>query len=99
MNLVTGEKTQTMDQSIAELGSSRLSARKRRAMSAIARPTEVIARPFSSSRARRPYSAYTKRGDDEEAPKYDTKESDREEWWRHSMKVLVYSQILKSCLL
>ena len=61
----------------------RPSARKRRAMSAIARPGS--GRPKTASR--RPYSAYTKReGEAENVQKYDGPESNRE-WWRFYMKV------------
>ncbi len=65
--------------------SRRLSARKRRAMSAIPRPGTAATRPMTTPR--RPYSAYTKReGDADAVPKYDGPESDRE-WWRFYMKV------------
>lgn len=62
----------------------RPSTRQRRAMSAIARPASM--RPLTASR--RPYSAYTKRGegDQENLPKYDGPESNRE-WWRFYVKV------------
>lgn len=62
------------------------SARHRRAMSAIARPTSGASRPLTASRPRRPYSAYTNRGSEEDQPKYDVPESNRE-WWRFYMKV------------
>lgn len=62
------------------------SARHRRAMSAIARPSSGVSRPLTASRPRRPYSAYTKRGIEEDQPKYDVPESNRE-WWRFYMKV------------
>ena len=58
----------------------RKSARHRRAMSAIARPSS------GAGRQRRPYSAYTKRGSEENSPKYDAPETNRE-WWRFYMKV------------
>ncbi len=71
----------------------RPSARRRRAMSAIARPPTAALRPGTASgssiKPRRPYSAYTKRGGDEceAGPKYDTEASGRE-WWRVHLKVL-----------
>ena len=66
----------------------RPSARHRRAMSAIARPSTAAMRPGTASgRSRRPYSAYTKRaGEAENTPKYDAPESNRE-WWRYCVKV------------
>lgn len=69
----------------AEKPARRPSARQRRAMSAIARPTTAARRPMTGSR--RPYSAYTRReGESENMPKYDAPESNRE-WWRFYMKV------------
>lgn len=70
----------------------RPSARRRRAMSAIARPPTAALRPGTASvnsKPRRPYSAYTKRGGDESeaGPRYDSEESNRE-WWRFYLKVL-----------
>lgn len=64
-------------------------------MSAIARPPTAALRPgtaaSASSKPRRPYSAYTKRGgDDSDRPKYDSEESNRE-WWRFYLKVLMYA--------
>ena len=56
----------------------------RRAMSAIQRPSS--GRPMSSARPRRPYSAYTKKGDEEESPKFEAPKSNRE-WWRAYLKV------------
>lgn len=64
----------------------RKSARHRRAMSAIARPSSGAGRPPTAGRQRRPYSAYTKRGSEENSPKYDAPETNRE-WWRFYMKV------------
>ena len=59
----------------------------RRAMSAIQRPSSSgLVRPTSSSRPRRPYSAYTRKGVEEEGPKYEAPESGRE-WWRVYLKV------------
>ncbi|CAI8024350.1 hypothetical protein GBAR_LOCUS14151 [Geodia barretti] len=55
----------------------------RRAMSAIQRPSS--GRPMSSARPRRPYSAYTKKGDEEESPKFEAPKSNRE-WWRAYLK-------------
>lgn len=56
----------------------------RRAMSAIQRPTS--GRPMSSTRPRRPYSAYTRKGDEEEGPKFEAPQTNRE-WWRSYLKV------------
>ena len=65
----------------------RPSARRRRAMSAIARPSTAALRPGTASgKPRRPYSAYTKRTGDEDTPKYDAQETNRE-WWRFYLKV------------
>lgn len=49
------------------------------------RPTSSFNRPMSSARPRRPYSAYTKRGVEEEGQKYDEPNSNRE-WWRSYVK-------------
>ena len=56
----------------------------RRAMSAIQRPS--TGRPGSSTRPRRPYSAYTRKGSEEDGPKYETPQTGRE-WWRAYLKV------------
>ena len=58
----------------------------RRAMSAIQRRPSSSGRPLSSSRPRRPYSAYTRKGDEEEGPKFEAPQSNRE-WWRAYLKV------------
>lgn len=59
----------------------------RRAMSAIQRPcSNAFSRPKSSARPRRPYSAYTRRGSEEDGPKYEAPETGRE-WWRAYLKV------------
>lgn len=63
----------------------------RRAMSAIQRPTSgAQGRPMSSTRPRRPYSAYTRKGEEEEGPKFEAPETNRE-WWRAYLKVCVDS--------
>lgn len=62
------------------------SARQRRAMSAVQRPTTAAIRPFTASRPRRPYSAYTQRGGEEDTPKFD-EEATQREWWRFYLKV------------
>ena len=62
-------------------------ARRKRAISAIERrPSSGSVRPFTASRSRRPYSAYTKRSVEEQGPKYDAPETSRE-WWRQYVKV------------
>ena len=47
----------------------------------IGRPSSGVVRP-----PRRPYSAYTRKGPEEEGPKFDVPESNRE-WWRAYLKV------------
>lgn len=61
------------------------SARMKRFSSARQRPQTSLVRPFTASRPRRPYSAYTDRGSEETGPKYDAPETTRE-WWRHYVK-------------
>ncbi|XP_019849828.1 PREDICTED: uncharacterized protein C2orf61-like [Amphimedon queenslandica] len=60
-------------------------ARFRKTASAVPRPRSSSIRPFTASRPRRPYSAYTSRGSDEDTPKFDAPETDRE-WWRGFVK-------------
>ena len=68
-------------------GTAQRPVRLRRAMSAIQRPRSGAAgRPMSGSRPRRPYSAYTCKGGEEEGPKYEAPETGRE-WWRFYLKV------------
>lgn len=62
------------------------SARQRRAMSAVQRPTTAAIRPSTASRPRRPYSAYTQRGGEEDTPKFE-EEATQREWWRYYLKV------------
>lgn len=58
-----------------------------RAKSAIQRPSSsALGRPTSSARPRRPYSAYTHKGSEEQGPKYEAPETGRE-WWRFYLKV------------
>lgn len=67
----------------------RMTTRQRRALSAIARPkTSALLRPASVTKPRRPYSAYTQRGAEEDTPQYDPPQSERE-WWRYYVKVQV----------
>ena len=66
------------------------SARMKRFSSARQRPQTSLVRPFTASRPRRPYSAYTHRGSEETGPKYDAPETARE-WWRHYVKVRFYT--------
>lgn len=64
------------------------SATLKRSMSAVQRPRTSLVRAFTaSSRPRRPYSAYTSRGTEEQGPKFDAPETNRE-WWRQYVKVL-----------
>ena len=56
-------------------------------MSAIQRPSG--GRPVSSARSRRPYSAYSRKGTEEEGPKYEAPQTDRE-WWRAYLKVRLW---------
>lgn len=66
----------------------RMTTRQRRALSAITRPkTGTLLRPPSATgtKPRRPYSAYTNRGTEDDAPKYDPPQSERE-WWRYYVK-------------
>ncbi len=56
-------------------------------MSAIARPSSGALRPATATRPRRPYSAYSRKGSEDDAPKFDAPESNRE-WWRFYMKVV-----------
>lgn len=58
----------------------------KRSVSAFHRPGTAAIRPFTASKPRRPYSAYTSRGSDETEPKYDLPETNRE-WWRTYVKV------------
>ena len=67
-------------------GTARKPVRLRRAMSAIQRPSTGTGAPLGSARPRRPYSAYTRKGAEEEGPKYETPETGRE-WWRFYLKV------------
>ena len=66
----------------------------KRTASAMHRPVTAI-RPFTASKPRRPYSAYTARGTDEEGPKYDVPETNRE-WWRTYVKVRKLSPCVKT---
>lgn len=75
-------------------GTAQKSSRLRRAMSAIERPS--TGRPTSSTRPRRPYSAYTRKGSEEEGPKYEAPETGRE-WWRFYLKVRSSSLVSKQC--
>ena len=59
----------------------------RRTMSAIQRPSG--GRPVSSARSRRPYSAYSRKGTEEEGPKYEAPQTDIE-WWRAYLKVRLW---------
>ena len=66
-------------------------------MSAIQRPSS--GRPTSSARPRRPYSAYTRKGSEEEEPKFEAPQTDRE-WWRAYLKVcwrLCFCMISEEC--
>lgn len=72
-----------MDEPRMRPGTAQKSSRLRRAMSAIERPS--TGRPTSSTRPRRPYSAYTRKGSEEEGPKYEAPETGRE-WWRFYLK-------------
>lgn len=79
-------------------GTAQKSSRLRRAMSAIERPSSgALGRPTSSTRPRRPYSAYTRKGCEEEGPKYEAPETGRE-WWRFYLKVGCSSLFSKQCL-
>ncbi|KAL5463901.1 hypothetical protein EMCRGX_G032850 [Ephydatia muelleri] len=63
-----------------------MTTRQRRALSAIARPkTSALLRPPSATKPRRPYSAYSLRGAEDDTPKYDPPQSERE-WWRYYVK-------------
>ena len=75
------------DGEFGEAPQRRPSARHRRAMSAIARPSSSTVRPFTASRPRRPYSAYTKKGSEDDTPQYDAPTTNRE-WWRYYVKVI-----------
>ena len=67
----------------------RMTTRQRRALSAIARPkTSALLRPPSATKPRRPYSAYSLRGAEDDTPKYDPPQSERE-WWRYYVKVQI----------
>ena len=62
------------------------SARHRRAVSAVARLRSAQAARPSTARSR-PYSAYTRRGsEDEDTPNYVAPQTNRE-WWRYYVKV------------
>jgi hypothetical protein len=60
-------------------------AKLRRSTSAMPKQGAASLRPLTASRPRRPYSAYTTRGPEEQTPKYDNPESNRE-WWRGYLK-------------
>lgn len=63
--------------------------RHRRAMSAVPRRSSVSDRPLTArpgtGRTRRPYSAYSNKGDEADGPKYDHPTTKRE-WWRFYLK-------------
>ena len=59
----------------------------KRSASAVQRPGTAFIRPFTASKPRRPYSAYTNRGTEEAGPKFDVPETNRE-WWRTYVKVI-----------
>lgn len=78
---------------------SQRSSRLRRAMSAIVRPSSgALGRPTSSAKRQRPYSAYTRKGSEEEGPKYEAPETGRE-WWRFYLKVCCFQVKLKTIYL
>ena len=52
------------------------------------RPPTAAIRPLTASRPRRPYSAYTQRGAEEQGQRFDAPETNRE-WWRHYVKVWI----------
>ena len=89
-----------MDEPRMRPGTAQRSTRLRRAMSAIERPSSgVLGRPTSSTKPRRPYSAYTRKGSEEEGPKYEAPETGRE-WWRFYLKVRCFSlqNVVLQCL-
>ena len=74
-------------QGVAALVTMAATVNLQRSQSAMPRrPGTSVARPFTASKPRRPYSAYTQRGAEEQGQRFDAPETNRE-WWRHYVKV------------